>query len=187
MSKWFLVPVACLALALGVAACGSDDDDNDGGGELAPRRTRRRPTGSTAPVKIALSVPAADHGWLAAVSKDAKAIAENLEGVDLTVNDSATDSAGQADQIETLINEKPDALVVLPNEGEALTPVAQKATAAGHPGHQHRPRVLDPGRLPHLDRRRQLRHRLAGRQLLRRRAQVQGQRRRRSRASPASR
>ena len=132
MSKWFLVPVACLVLALGVAACGSDDNDNDGGGSSAQTNTPDT-TGSKAPVKIALSVPAADHGWLAAVSKDAKAIAENLEGVELTVNDSATDSAAQADQIETLINDKPDALVVLPNEGDALTPVAQKATAAGIP------------------------------------------------------
>ena len=129
--KWFLVPAACLVLALGVAACGGSDNDDNGG--RAARRTRRRRTGSTEPVKIALSVPAADHGWLAAVSKDAKAIAENLEGVELTVNDSATDSAGQADQIETLINDKPDALVMLPNEGDALTPVAQKATAAGIP------------------------------------------------------
>jgi ribose transport system substrate-binding protein len=44
-----------------------------------------------------------------------------------------TDSAAQADQIETLIAEKPDALVVLPNEGDALTPVALKATQQGIP------------------------------------------------------
>ena len=130
MSKWFLVPAACLVLALGVAACGGSDNDDNGGGA---QTNTPKSTGSTKPVKIALSVPAADHGWLAAVSKDAKAVAENLEGVELTVNDSATDSASQADQIETLINDKPDALVVLPNEGDALTPVAQKATAAGIP------------------------------------------------------
>ena len=44
-----------------------------------------------------------------------------------------TDSAAQADQIETLIAGKPDALVILPNEGDALTPVALKAMAAGIP------------------------------------------------------
>ena len=130
MSKWFLVPVACLMLAFGVAACGGSDNDDDGGG--AQTNTPKQ-TGSTKPVKIAVSVPAADHGWLAAVSKDARSIAEELEGVEMTINDSATDSAGQADQIETMINDKPDALVVLPFEGDALTPVAQKATAAGIP------------------------------------------------------
>jgi ribose transport system substrate-binding protein len=131
MSKWFLVPVACLVLAFGVAACGSDDNDNDGGG--GAQTNTPKTTGSTKPVNIAVSVPAADHGWLAAVSKDARAIGEELEGVELTINDSATDSASQADQIETIINDKPDALVVLPFEGDALTPVAQKATAAGIP------------------------------------------------------
>ena len=130
MSKWFLVPVACLVLAFGVAACGGSDNDNDGGGA---QTNTPKTTGSTKPVKIAVSVPAADHGWLAAVSKDARSIAEELEGVEMTINDSATDSAGQADQIETMINDKPDALVVLPFEGDALTPVAQKATAAGIP------------------------------------------------------
>ncbi|HYH88459.1 MAG TPA: substrate-binding domain-containing protein [Solirubrobacteraceae bacterium] len=126
----FPVVAACLALAVGVAACGSDEDA--GSGDSAKTNTADT-TGSTAPVKIALSVPAADHGWLAAVAKDARDVAKGMKGVELTVNDSATDSAGQADQIETMINDKPDALVVLPNEGEALTPVAQKATAAGIP------------------------------------------------------
>jgi ribose transport system substrate-binding protein len=126
----FLVPMACVVVALGVSACGSKDSSTDSG---TPAQKSADTTGSTAPVNIALSVPAADHGWLAAVSKDAKDVAKNMKGVTLTVNDSATDSASQADQIETLINSKPDALVVLPNEGDALTPVAQKATAAGIP------------------------------------------------------
>jgi len=130
MKLKFLVPTACVVMAFGVAACGSSDDDSS---SSSAKTNTADTTGSTAPVDIALSVPAADHGWLAAVSKDAKEIAKGMKGVNLTVNDSATDSAGQADQIETLINNKPDALVILPNEGDALTPVAQKATAAGIP------------------------------------------------------
>ena len=42
-----------------------------------------------------------------------------------------TDADRRPHQIETLIQEKPDVLVVLPNEGEPLTPVAQKAMDAG--------------------------------------------------------
>jgi ribose transport system substrate-binding protein len=126
-----LVPVLCAALALGAAACGGSDNKSNSG--TSAQTNTADTTGSTAPVNIALSVPAADHGWLAAVSKDAKEIAKGMKGVTLKVNDSATDSASQADQIETLINSKPDALVILPNEGDALTPVAQKATAAGIP------------------------------------------------------
>jgi ribose transport system substrate-binding protein len=127
-----MMPALGVALALGVAACGSDDDSSSSDTKSTQNKSVET-TGSTAPVKIAVSVPAADHGWLKAVADDAKQAGEDLEGVTLTLNDSAANSADQADQIETLIAGKPDALVVLPFEGDALTPVAQKATAAGIP------------------------------------------------------
>jgi ribose transport system substrate-binding protein len=117
----------CAALAVGVAACGGDDKTSSDATKTPQKGTPAQ--GGT--VKIAFSAPAADHGWLKAVSDNAKKAGDELSGVKLTVNDSATTSAEQADQIETLINQKPDVLVVLPNEGDALTPVAQKATAAG--------------------------------------------------------
>ena len=118
-------------LVCGAAACG-DSDSADTDTDTAAKTAQ--PTTEGPPAKIAVSVPAADHGWLKAVSDTAKAEGENLgDQVELTINDSATSSAEQADQIETLINEKPDALVILPFEGDALTPVAQKATAAGIP------------------------------------------------------
>jgi ribose transport system substrate-binding protein len=128
-----IIPAVGVALVLGVAACGGDDDDGGSADSTSTQNKSVETSGSTAPVKIAVSVPAADHGWLKAVADDAKKAGDELEGVDLTLNDSAANSADQADQIETLINGKPDALVVLPFEGDALTPVAQKATAAGIP------------------------------------------------------
>jgi ribose transport system substrate-binding protein len=127
--KRFVVPL-CAALALGLAACGSDGGDDNGG------NTVNQDEGSPAqsnPVTIAFSAPGADHGWMAAITENARKQAEELEGVTLKLAEGVTDSAAQADQIETLIASKPDALVVLPNEGEALTPVALKAMAAGIP------------------------------------------------------
>jgi len=123
------VPVIFTGLALGLAACGGDDEP-DTASETATAVTNEDNAAQNANVKVAFSAPAADHGWLKAVSDDAKAKAEEL-GIEMTVNDSATTSAEQADQIETLIQDKPNVLVVLPNEGEALTPVAQKAMDAG--------------------------------------------------------
>ena len=123
-------------LTLGLAACGGDDsgDSAENSDNAQNQPAQGAEEGSGGPVKIAVSVPAADHGWLKAVSDDTKQAAEELgEQVELTMNDSATSSAEQADQIETLINSKPDAIAILPFEGEALTPVAQKATAAGIP------------------------------------------------------
>jgi ribose transport system substrate-binding protein len=128
-----VVPVMCagVALGLGVVACGGDDDkDASTPAATATAASTEESAAQATDVKIAFSAPAADHGWLKAVSDNAKAKAKEL-GLDMTVNDSATTSAEQADQIETLIQEKPDVLVVLPNEGEPLTPVAQKAMDQG--------------------------------------------------------
>jgi len=129
-----MIPAVGVALALGLVGCGGDDNKSgDSDTKTTQNQTAQEPAGSDSPVKIAVSVPAADHGWLKAVADDAKKAGEELEGVELTLNDSAANSADQADQIETLIAGKPDALVILPFEGDALTPVAQKATAEGIP------------------------------------------------------
>ena len=70
---------------------------------------------------------------MAAITDNAREQAKELDGVTLKLAEGVTDSAAQADQIETLIAGKPDALVILPNEGDALTPVALKAMEAGIP------------------------------------------------------
>ena len=77
-------------------------------------------------------MPPTDHGWLGAISKNAKAAAEQHDDVEFELLQAA-DADSQAQQIEQAIAKKPDALVVLPQDGAALTPVAQKAEEAGIP------------------------------------------------------
>jgi ribose transport system substrate-binding protein len=132
--KRFVIPlIVCVLLVLGAAACDSDDDDS-GGGDASGEQAGS-PAGGTqgGTVKIAFSAPGADHGWMAAITENARDEAERLGDVDLIASEGVTESAAQADQIETLIAQDPDALVVLPFEGEALTPVAQKAMEEGIP------------------------------------------------------
>ena len=144
---------------------------------LRPNKRRRRRVDGRS--RSPSACPAADHGWLAAITDERQGSRPRSSTASSSRSPTApTDSADQADQIETLIAEKPDALVVLPYEGDALTPVALKAMEAGIPVVNVDREFSTPGAYRTLDRRRQLRHRLAGRQLLRRRAQVQGQRRR---------
>ena len=83
-------------------------------------------------VSIVASVPPTDHGWLGAISKNAQAAADQYDDVEFELLEAA-DSDSQAQQIEQVISDKPDALVVLPQDGEALTPVAQEAEDAGIP------------------------------------------------------
>jgi ribose transport system substrate-binding protein len=127
-----LAPVVFAGLALaGVTACGGSDKKSDTAtATAAAAQNTDEAAAQASDVKVAFSAPAADHGWLKALSDNAKSEAEQL-GLDMSVNDSATTSAEQADQIETLLQDKPDVLVVLPNEGEPLTPVAQKAMDQG--------------------------------------------------------
>jgi ribose transport system substrate-binding protein len=130
MSVKHLVVPLCVAVAVGVAACGQDAGGGDGTNTV---KQKKGTPAESKPITIAFSAPGADHGWVAAITKNAEAQAKELDGVTLKLAEGVTDSAAQADQIETLIASKPDALVVLPNEGDALTPVALKAMAAGIP------------------------------------------------------
>ena len=131
--KRLTIPIAIVltvALSIAVAACGGEStttvtepasSEAGGGGE-----------GSGETVRIVASVPPTDHGWLGAISKNAQAAADQYDDVDFELLEAA-DADSQAQQIEQVISDKPDALVVLPQDGEALTPVAQKAEAAGIP------------------------------------------------------
>jgi ABC-type sugar transport system substrate-binding protein/glucose/arabinose dehydrogenase/plastocyanin len=126
--------VAAALLALGVAACGSGDTKTVT--VEAPAAAGGTDTnasgGSGKTVKIIVSVPPTDHGWLGALSKNAKAAAAKFDDVDFELLQAA-DADSQAQQIEQAIAKKPDVLVVLPQDGAALTPVAQKAEKAGIP------------------------------------------------------
>ena len=138
----------------------------------APRRPSPR-----ARVKIAFSAPGADHGWMAAITENARRRgrearrrrAQGRRGRD------RLGRAGRPDR-DADRRASPTRSSMLPNEGDALTPVAQKAMAAGIPVINIDREFTEPRRLPHADHGRQLRHRLPGRQLLRRPAQVHGQR-----------
>ncbi|WP_205699407.1 substrate-binding domain-containing protein [Conexibacter sp. SYSU D00693] len=116
-------------LALGVAACG-DSETKTVTVSAAPASGTADDSGRK--VTIIASVPPTDHGWLGAISKNAKAAADKFQDVEFSLLEAA-DADSQAQQIEQAIARKPDALVVLPQDGEALTPVAQKAERAGIP------------------------------------------------------
>ena len=83
-------------------------------------------------MSIIASVPPTDHGWLGAISKNAKAEAAKYKDVKFELLQAA-DADSQAQQVEQAIAKKPDALVLLPQDGAALTPVAQRAEKAGIP------------------------------------------------------
>ena len=92
---------------------------------------RKRPAGEK--VVIGFSAPAADHGWMAAITNQTKEVAATMPDVELKVAEGTNDVNLQISQVETFINEKVSAIVLLPFDGAAMTPVALKAMDAGIP------------------------------------------------------
>ena len=88
---------------------------------------------SGATITIGFSGPAADHGWLGAINSAAIAEAAKYSDVELVVAEGTNDANLQISQVETFINDKVDAIVLLPTDGAALTEVAIKAMNAGIP------------------------------------------------------
>jgi ribose transport system substrate-binding protein len=128
-----LMPTAVGLIAAGalITGCTSNtpENDNSGGGNNAASDNDE--SGDT--VTIGFSAPAADHGWIAGITEAARNEADKYDDVDLQVAEGTNDVSTQISQVETFINDGVDAIVLLPFDGAALTPVAQQAMDAGIP------------------------------------------------------
>jgi ribose transport system substrate-binding protein len=120
-----------VALVAGCTSNSSDDEGSSSGGGGNNAASSNDDSGDT--VTIGFSAPAADHGWMAGITNAAKAAADNYDDVELKVAEGTNDVSAQIAQVETFINDGVDAIVLLPFDGAALTPVALKAMEAGIP------------------------------------------------------
>jgi ribose transport system substrate-binding protein len=120
---------AALGAGALLAGCTSNDTSNK-------ETDTQVKTGSSADapgkaVTIGFSAPAADHGWIGAITANAQAQAKKFSDVTLKVVDAGKDAPAQIAALESLIQSKPDAIVLLPQDGAQLTAVGKKATDAG--------------------------------------------------------
>ena len=124
-----------LAALLLVTGCTSNTPETESSGNDAGNDTNAASsndeTGET--VTIGFSGPAADHGWLAAINSAALDEAKKYDDIELRAAEGTNDPSLQISHIESFINEKVDAIVLLPTDGAALTDVAIKAMEAGIP------------------------------------------------------
>ena len=126
--------VALMSAGALVAGCTSNEPESSGseeGGGTNNAASANDDPGDT--VTIGFSAPAADHGWMAGITEAARAEAEKYEDVELVVAEGTNDVSTQISQVETFINDGVDAIVLLPFDGAALTPVALQAMEAGIP------------------------------------------------------
>lgn len=116
-----------------LAACTSNEPDTpaDNSGQVAAGGNDNAAPGQN--VTIGFSGPQGDHGWIAAISKNAEAQAKRYADVKFEPVEATNEVTRQISSIETLIAKKVNALVILPFDGKALTAVARKAMDAGIP------------------------------------------------------
>jgi ribose transport system substrate-binding protein len=124
--------IAVLSLAACTSNSSSDDDTDEASGDTTAAAAGSNDE-SGDEVVIGFSAPAADHGWMGSITESAEKEADKYDDVDLRVADGTNDVSLQISQVETFINDKVDAIVLLPFDGAAMTPVALKAMAAGIP------------------------------------------------------
>jgi ribose transport system substrate-binding protein len=129
-----MVGLAAVTVLL-VGACESGDDDEASDDEAADSGAEAEGGGveEGETITIAFSAPGADHGWLAAITENAEEEAATHDDVDFVLLEGTNDSASQVAQVEQLIAEDPDVLIILPHEGDPLTPVALEAMESGIP------------------------------------------------------
>ncbi|HZV84602.1 MAG TPA: substrate-binding domain-containing protein [Brevundimonas sp.] len=84
-------------------------------------------------VVVGFSAPAADHGWIAAITNNAKAQAGAYSDVELKAVEAGNDAAAQQASVATLIAQKPNVIVMLPHDGKELNSSGLAAMKAGIP------------------------------------------------------
>ena len=127
--RLMLAAGATATVALLAAGCTSNTpQDTSTGGQTGAVSDNDDPGKK---VRIGFSAPAADHGWIGSITKSAIATAGEYDDIELVQAEATNDVNLQISQIETFINDGVDAIVLLPFDGAALTPVATKAMEAG--------------------------------------------------------
>ena len=123
---------AALGAGALLAGCTSNDPGNTaqvntGGGAANPNAAPGQK------VVIGFSAPAADHGWIAAITNNAKAQAAAYSDVELRAVEAGADAAAQRAALATLVAQKPNVVVLLPHDGKELNAFGLQAMQAGIP------------------------------------------------------
>jgi rhamnose transport system substrate-binding protein len=120
---WLLVGVI-LALAFGIAACG-DDDDAGGGNQAAGNGS------SSEPPNIAFLPKAVNNPYFDTAAAGGEKAAADLGGEFKQVGPSEASAPAQVPFINTLMQQKVDAIAVSANDPNALVPALKRAMGTG--------------------------------------------------------
>ncbi len=131
--RGFLAGTLAVGAGAAIAACTSNTPPPAEAPAPAGSNTAAAPAAPGRPVTIGFSAPAADHGWIAAIAANAQTEAAKYPDVTYAPVNPTNDITQQIAAIDTLINRKVDALVILPNDGSQLTSQGTRAMQTGIP------------------------------------------------------
>jgi ribose transport system substrate-binding protein len=133
--RGFLVGAGALGAGAVLAGCTSNSDDKSDAAATTAAPTVAGNDNDTAgkAITIGFSAPQADHGWIGAITANAKSTAGSYKDVTLEAVEGTNDVNQQISQVETLISKKVDIIVILPFDGKALTETGIKSMRAGIP------------------------------------------------------
>lgn len=109
-----------------LTACGSESEGEGSGSDSG---------GDEDTYTIGISLPSATHGWMGALIDNAETKAQEIQenqNVEYVMTN-AEDPNQQANDVDDLISQDVDAIVMLPIESAALSPVGQKIKDEGIP------------------------------------------------------
>src|SRR5215204_5084988 len=128
----FLFGTAALGASGMLVSCTSNESDDDANTANAKAAGGDNAEAGKA-ITMGFSAPAADHGWIGAITKNAAAQAKEFSEVTFKATEGTNDVNLQISHVETLINDKVNVLVILPHDGKALTQIGLRAMQAGIP------------------------------------------------------
>jgi ribose transport system substrate-binding protein len=135
-----MTPITRRSILLGGAAAGAGValtacTSNDPGDNAQVKTDQGGNANAAAGAKVVIgfSAPAADHGWIAAITNNAKAQAAQYSDVELRTVEAGSDAAAQRAALSTLIAQKPTVIVMLPHDGKELNATGLAAMRAGIP------------------------------------------------------
>ncbi|BCB84263.1 substrate-binding domain-containing protein [Phytohabitans suffuscus] len=124
---------AALGAGALLTACTSNETDEPSGGAQTVAAGNNANAAPGQKVVIGFSAPAADHGWIAAITNNAKAQAGTYSDVEFKTVEAGADAAAQRAALQTLIAQKPNVIVLLPHDGKELNAFGLEAMQAGIP------------------------------------------------------
>ncbi len=132
--KKFLALTLALLMLFALCACGQATAPAPAAEEAAPAAEEAAPAAEES-YKVALVIPAGDHGFTGESIKhaemEADALMEKYDNLEIVVK-SQGEPSGQISEIENLLAQGDvDAIMLWPNEGEALRSAAQTILDAG--------------------------------------------------------